>query len=384
MIVESVNRRIIAWARAQSRISIEDLALRMGREPSEIAEWENENGKTFPSLTCLEDLAYKHLKVPLAVFFFPEPPKIEKAETKLRRLPDCELIRFSPDTFAKIRLGMGYQNSLKELTADVQPRKRIFDDISTVGLTAKELARKAREYIGITISKQLSYRSPEKAVKSFRFMFEEAGIFTFKNSFDDRFVSGFSLMDDEYPIIMVNNSNAFSRQLFTLVHELGHILYGINGVTDIDESYFDEMPDDERALEIKCNKFAAEILVPEEYFKKDLQGLRVVDDDIVAVIAEKYSVSREVILRRMLDHAKVTPEYYNKKSQEWNNDYRRAKKGDKPRGDYYRTQLAYMGEGFAALAFHNYYSKRISRVDLAAHLNVKARNVNKLESYLRR
>jgi len=167
------------------------------------------------------------------------------------------------------------------------------------------------------------------------------------------------------------------------MHELGHILYGVNGVTDVDESYIDKMSDYDRDLEIRCNRFAAEVLVPEEQFKKDIHNIRVIDEDVIAEIAEKYSVSREVILRRMLDYNRVTNEYYNIKSQEWNSDYLRNKKNVKGGGDYYLTRLSYIGEGFAALAFHNYYSQRISKVDLASHLNIKAKNIDKIESYLR-
>ena len=381
MIVDSVNPKIITWARKQSRVSIEELAVRMKRNPEEIAKWES--GDDFPSLTCLEDLAYKHLKVPLAVFFFPEPPKIEKPENKLRRLPEYELSRFSVDTFLKLRLGMGYQNSLKELMADTESNKKIFEDLNVADWTPKELAKKARTYMEITMSKQFAFHSPEQAFKFFRFVLESNGVFTFKDSFIDRFVSGFCLMDKEYPIIMINNTTAFSRQLFTLMHELGHILYGVNGVTDVDESYIDKMSDYDRDLEIRCNRFAAEVLVPEEQFKKDIHNIRVIDEDVIAEIAEKYSVSREVILRRMLDYNRVTNEYYNIKSQEWNSDYLRNKKNVKGGGDYYLTRLSYIGEGFAALAFHNYYSQRISKVDLASHLNIKAKNIDKIESYLR-
>ena len=381
MIVESINPKIITWAREQLKFTIEELAARMKRNPEEIEKWES--GDDFPSLTCLEDLAYKYLKVPLAIFFFPEPPKIDKPENKLRRLPEYELARFSPDTFLKLRLGIGYQISLKELMVDTIKTKKIFKNLSAADCTPQKLAQKARSYLEITLPRQFAFQSSEQAFKFFRFELEKSGIFTFKDSFKDRFVSGFCLMDTEYPIIMINNTTAFSRQLFTLMHELGHILYGVNGVTDVDESYIDKMSNYDRNLEIRCNRFAAEVLVPEEQFKKDIYKIRVIDEDVISEIAERYSVSREVILRRLLDYNKVTNEYYNKKSKEWNEDYLRNKQNRKGGGHYYLTRLSYIGEGFAALAFHNYYNQRISKVDLASHLNVKAKHIDKIENYLR-
>ncbi len=382
MKVESINPRIITWARERSRISIEELAQRMHRSPEEISMWET--GADFPSFTCLEDLAYKHLRIPLAVFFFPKPPKIEDPVHKFRRLPESEIRRFSSDTFFMLRLGMNYQASLKKLITDSKPVRLIFREIKVVDYSIKELSNLIRERIGLSISKQFSFHSPEQMFKYCRHMLEESGIFTFKDSFEDRFISGFSLLDEEFPVIMINNSTAFSRQVFTLIHELGHILVGVNGVTDINENYISEMIDSEQRLEIKCNNFAAEVLVPEEQFMKDIKGIETINDDIVAHLAERYSVSREVILRKLLDKKKVSQEIYEKKSKEWNEDYLRARKNVKSSGDYYRTRLAYVGEGFATLAFTNYYSKRINKADLASHLNIKARYINNLESYLGR
>ena len=53
-------------------LTIEGLATSMKRDPDELCMWES-GGKT-PSYTSLEELAYRHFHIPLAVFFFSEPP----------------------------------------------------------------------------------------------------------------------------------------------------------------------------------------------------------------------------------------------------------------------------------------------------------------------
>ncbi len=108
------------------------------------------------------------------------------------------------------------------------------------------MAEEVRRYIGIPLSQQFSFRNNDQAFKAWRHALENAGVFTFKGSFNDRFLSGFCLLHERNPIIMVNNSNSFTRQIFTLIHELGHILYGVNGITDIDEHYFQFLEDHER------------------------------------------------------------------------------------------------------------------------------------------
>lgn len=348
----------------------------MKRDPVEIEKWES--GKDDLSYTSLEQMAYRYFKIPLALFFFPEPPDIEEPEKKFRRLPTFELERFSADTYQKIRLAQAYQDSLAQLMKDITKPKKVFRDISSRNIEVSKLAEKIRIYLGISLDEQSSFHSCESAFRGWRRVIEEAGIFTFK----DRFISGFSLLDEEYPIIFINNSNAFSRQVFTLIHELGHIIYGVSGVTDIDQSYLNMMNSRERTLEIKCNKFAGHFLVPDDAFAEDVRYVHTAGESAISEIADKYSVSREVILRRLLEHEEVTNEYYDQKSAEWNKDYLSREKSTSG-GNYYLTRLSYLGEGFTKLAFDNYYRGRLSRPELGRHLNMNSRNLQKLETYTR-
>lgn len=376
---QHINPKMITWARQRNRLSVEDLAGLMKKEPAEIRKWEA--GTEAPSYANLEAMSYRHFKIPLALFFFPEPPSIEDPVNKFRRLPDYEFKRISTDTMQMMRLAQGYQESLIEFAGDEKHRPAILNDLDRRKLTNRQLAVKTREILGITIKKQMAFRSSEEAFKHWRHCLEEKGIFTFKDSLEDKFISGFCILDEEFPIIFVNNSNSFTRQTFTLIHELGHILFEVHGVTDVDERYLEYMGQRDKALEIKCNQFAAEVLVPTDSFEKDIMLFREKGPDIIPKIAEKYSVSKEVILRRLLDRRLVTEDYYNQKAEEWNQEYLRAKTSA-PGGNYYLTKLSYLGSGFTQLAFGIYHQGRLTKTQLANHLNVNSRNVDKLESYL--
>ena len=280
-----------------------------------------------------------------------------------------------------MRMAQGYQESLVELATDGSRRRKIFRDLGYKGKTVRELANKTREYLGITLKKQMAFRSSEDAFKHWRHCLEDAGIFTFKGSLEDKFISGFCLLHEEFPIVFINNSNAFTRQIFTLIHELGHIIFEIYGVTDVDERYLEHMSQKDKSLEAKCNQFAAEVLVPTDSFEDDILFFRDKGPETIPKIAEKYSVSKEVILRRLLDRKLVTVDYYNKKAEEWNQEYLRTKLTTGG-GNYYLTKLSYLGSGFAQLAFEIYHRGRLTKTQLATHLNVNSRNIDKLESYL--
>ncbi len=375
-----VNPKIITWARNRSGLTIEALAAKMKRNIEDVIKWEE--GTKVPSYTCLEELAYTHLKIPLAVFFFSEPPDIEEPVAKFRRLPEFELKRFSYDTLYKFRLAQGYQESLRELSVGSEKGKAIFRDIDPRGLLPSQLGNLIREYLGITKTIQFGFQSDESAFKYWRHSITEAGIYIFKDSLKDKYLSGFCLLDSNWPVIFINNSNSFTRQTFSLIHELAHIIYGVHGVTDVDESYLKYMDDRNRALEIRCNKVAGQVLVPDELFEMEIPTIMEEGLGTIPRYAKKYSVSREVVLRKLLDYGVIDNGEYETLAEEWTKDYLRRK----PRqsgGNPYLTKLAYLGEDFTKLAFANYSAGRIDHADLAYHLNVKSRFIEKFEKYVR-
>ena len=362
-------------------MSIEEVARRLKKDISVVRGWEN--GTKRPTYPVLEKLAYSLFKIPLAVFYFPQPPEVDEPIRKFRHLPEYELSRLSSDTLHKIRLAQGYQDSLNEL-AHLYPSPEVgWSEMRVSGRSPETLARDVRATLDISLEGQFSYRDAEIAAKAWRYAIEQFGVYTFKDTLKDRFISGFCLLDRKYPIIFVNNSNSFTRQVFTIAHELGHILLGINGVTDIDESYFRLLSPRIRSVETRCNRFAAELLVPDAAFRRVISSFGDITPQSISDIANMFSVSREVILRRLLDKELVSHEFYEARTAEWNDEYLRGTEGTAG-GDYYWTRMAYLGEGFTQLAFANYRDGRLTKAELATHLNMNSRFVEKLESRLGR
>ena len=97
------------------------------------------------------------------------------------------------------------------------------------------------------------------ALEIWRDCIEDKGIFVFKDAFQNEFVDGFSLVHDQFPVIYLNNSRLHVRQIFSLLHELAHLLLGANGITR------GINPEGGR-IERFCNQFAAEFLVPSSRF----------------------------------------------------------------------------------------------------------------------
>ena len=253
-------------------------------------------------------------------------------------------------------------------------------------LKLDELASKIREYVGISLSEQKSWDSTDTALETWRKAFENVGIFVFKEAFRNDDFSGFCLYDNVFPLVIINNSMVKNRQIFTLFHELGHLLYETSGIDKIKDDFINTLPKKDKDIEVLCNGLAAEILVPSEEFDKAIKNLKI-DEDEISKLSGIYKVSREVILRKLLDRKIVTQTTYEKLTSKWIEEVKKFKEDRKENstgGNYYYTQITYLGDKYLDVAFDAYYKKAISEVQLADYLNVKIDSLPSLELSLHR
>lgn len=382
-----VNPKIIQWARERARYSLESVAVKFKKDVSVIEKWES--GEDFPIYSQLEKLAEIY-KRPLALFFFPEPPLEAEEKQEFRTLPDFEIENLAADTIYALRQAKAMQLSLQEINNGINPStKKIFQDISVSSRDdLRILAEQIRNYLNVTLEEQLTWNDQETALKKWRSAVEEAGIFIFKRSFKQREISGFCLIDIEFPIIYLNNSTEKSRQTFTIFHELAHILLQTNGITKSNDRYINSLQGENKYIEIFCNKFAAEFLLPNHVFSEIIREtiVNVNDNDkIISKISSDYKVSREVVLRKLLDNNLISQKEYTLKVREWYSEQvgKSQDKNKKSGGNPYANQATYLGENYLKLVFNKYYQGQYDIERVADYLNIKkVATVEKLEQYL--
>lgn len=376
-----INPMVLRWARETAGISLEDVAHKLNRKTittETIMNWES--GASAPNYVQLEALAYNIYKRPLALFFFPEPPVEETPEQAFRSLPVSEIQRMSPRMRLLLRQAKAMQINIEELNGGDNPAERqlVRDLRFAPDTSVTELSEIVRKFLGIELSEQLKWRSSEEAFKMWRNVLENHGVFVFKNAFKEEVISGFCLYDNRFPLIYVNNSKAATHKIFTLFHEIYHLLSGVGGIDTPDETYFRALVGNNKQIEIMCNRFAAVFLVPEADFNQRIAQMPINEDSIRA-LADQYCVSREVILRRLLDKQLVTQRIYEQMVRRWGKE---AKGGTEGGGNYYLTQGAYLGERYLELAFSRLYQNKITRDQLADYLGVKAKNIPGMEALL--
>ncbi|MDH3269452.1 MAG: ImmA/IrrE family metallo-endopeptidase, partial [Ignavibacteria bacterium] len=320
-----INPEILAWARIKAGYSIKDIAGKLSKSEKEIERWEK--GLSMPTYIQLEKLAYQIYKRPIALFFFPKPPLETDPKQSFRTLPDFEIENLTADTRFQIRQAQALQIALKELNDGANKAEfKIFKDIQLFPddniTNSTEIVR---DYLNVNLEEQIKWKDADTALKKWRTIIEKNGIYIFKSAFKQKDVSGFCLQDSNFPVIYVNNSTSHTRQIFTILHELAHLLLNLGGITKVDDSYINFLKDSDKRLEIFSNEFAAELLVPTKDFEKyfDFKNW---EYDSVNYAARRYKVSREVILRKLLDRNLIGKREYNKKASEWTKEYLSAKK----------------------------------------------------------
>ena len=367
-----ITPAVLRWAREYAGLSIDDV--RSGFRDVEV--WEL--GESSPTYPQLERLAERY-RVPVAVLLFTEPPDVPPIRESFRTLPDAEFDALSGRIVSLLRKAKALQINLTELHDGRNPAERFIqrDLRLSPDMNVPSVARRLRNYLGISIDDQIRWSDADEAFDAWRDALEDHGIAVFKDAFRDDHCSGFCLYDESFPLIYVNNS-AKTRQIFTLFHELAHLLCRTSGIDPYTDAFIDSLPTSGRRIEITCNSLAAEFLLPRIRFDDEMQR-RQPTEQTAELLAARYHLSREFIFRRFLDRGEVNETEYLEAAERWASQTRQ---GDG--GNYYWTKITYLGTRYIGLAFDRYGQDRISETELADYLDIKVRNLPALGDHLAR
>jgi Zn-dependent peptidase ImmA (M78 family) len=369
-----ITPAIITWARTRAGISLDEANESFKR----IQAWEE--GRSSPTYPQLEQLA-EAFKVPIAVFFFPEPPVLPNIAETFRTLPDAEFEQIPSRVRILLRKAKALQLNLMELTGGRNHAERMItrDLAFNSHMNLRTMTEQVRAYLGVSLDEQTNWQDDDTALKNWRQALFNAGIFVFKDAFKINEYSGFCIYDEIFPIIYVNNTSAKTRQIFTLFHELAHLLFHTSGIDTINDEYITHLANDAQRIEILCNRFAAEFLLPERDFNAAMRG-QTPTEAMAERIAATFHVSRESVFRRFLDREWIDQRTYFEAAERWATQ----RHGGGPGGDYYWTKLAYLGRDYIALALGQYRQNRIDENQLADYLDTKPKNLAGIEDYFGR
>lgn len=368
-----INPVILAWALKDLNLSVEEFAKKLKVKPERVNQWLV--SKSNPTYKQLEDISYKILKLPLAAFFLKEPPENLTIKRKFRTLPEYILNLTSYKTRIAIKQSDFYRSALYELFGINPSTETIFRRIKlSINQSPTEVSKQLRNYLLINIELQKKFRNGFEAFNYYREILETKGVYLFQLQLEgDR---GFCLLDKEFPIIVVNSSDSIKSKIFTLFHELVHILL------ESDDIYkeFEPSPYLESDIEIFCNRTSSEILVPlNELKERYAENLRFWDEDLISTIAKEYTVSKEVILLKIIAMGLAPQSDYRRLKEKWYNEYKEGMKKRKG-GSYYVNKISALGKQYINIVIDSYKQGMINDIQVSNYLGIKFTNLSKIEA----
>ena len=103
-------------------------------------------------------------------------------------------------------------------------------------------------------------------------------------------------------------------------------------------------------------------------------------DSDIRSLADKYSVSQEVLFRRLLTLGRITQSFYTQKRQELLDTYRRElHRGQGGFAPYHVVKIRDLGRAFIRLALEAYHTEAINSSDVAEMLGVKLKHLPTIE-----
>jgi Zn-dependent peptidase ImmA (M78 family)/transcriptional regulator with XRE-family HTH domain len=363
---------MLAWARQSARLDVAAVAAAEKISAEKLEAWERGEGS--PSLSRLRKLANRY-KRPLMVFYLAEPPKGFSIVKDFRFLPADVAREFSPELTLAIRVAQERQAWAASYLEDSGA-----DPIKLVGsVTAKanpaDVGQRLREQLGISLQQQSAAATDSASYGQWRRAIERVGVFVFQTGKADvTEMRGFALPNKFAPAIVVNSRDFYRPRTFTLIHELAHILIGEAAVSGSGEHAFASNPN--RQAERFCNQIAAETLVPAGDFVSHLpRDWAQNDDGIVAELARRYWVSRDVIRLRLVDLQFAGQNYFDEKRTPFKPP--KKKKAGPIRQE--KLAIARAGESFSRVAISAYRQGEIHGGELSTLLGMTLKHLNALE-----
>lgn len=304
--IESINRDRIHWCANERGVSIDHVALESGVPAKALARlMEEGTGLTFAQLRLLADYFGR------GVLFFVDqgPVDEERVHTVQYRTLTGQKPELSP-AVRKLIERVERQRELylalrEDLHAEDYP---VFRPISVRADQPASAAATVRSWLGL---------GQMNTFDQFRLAVEAKGILVFRsNGYAGRWqiakdspILGFSLFSDKCPVIVIKKSRAETQQTFTLMHELGHLI--LHRASSIDDAADMQSP---VGNEREANAFAGHLLVPDAFLAeiRDDERPAAVEhfDTWLAEYRQRWGVSGEVILRRLLDAGRLPQERY--------------------------------------------------------------------------
>ncbi len=361
-----VNHLVLVWARESLALTRNQASDRTGITSKRIIQLEE--GEKSPTLDELK-LFSKAYKQTIATLLLSSPPKEKPLPTDRRTVDSTDIGFFDEKTILSVRKARALVKSYVELSQEMGRGIPKFSLSATLFDSPQEFANKVRYLLNLDEIRGIT--DMNQALDAYIEKVEALGIAIFQLSLTKDNLRGFTIIDEEIPIIGIRRgSEQATAKIFTLFHEFGHILLNESGMCDLNERTNSE-------VEQWCNAFSGEVLIP----TAELLGMQKVHDhqrkgeqtwklsELVS-LGTYFHVGPLALLRSLLKVGLTTSSFYKEKHEKWNKpQFGRAAI---PEGrNLPKETIKEKGRTYISLAFSAYDQNKIDIKDLSDFLGVK-------------
>ena len=369
-----VNPATLLWARKRASATLEQSAKKAGVDEARIEAWEKGDEK--PTVAQLRHLADLY-KRPLAFFFLDEVPKDFTVMKAFRRLPDADDLKLSFDLALQLRQALQRRDIAIGLLSELGDSAEPFKLKAALSESPSEVASRIRVAVGVTLPAQQRWKDDYEALRAWRAAVERLGALVFQASgVDVDEMRGLAIFQSVYPLVLLNSKDAVRGRIFSLAHELAHLLLRTAGTRDAGSAFSD--PDDDQ--EVWCNEFAGSFLLPTSALAWSSPERRpeLFDWALLKTEANRFKVSQEVVLRRLLS-AKVLSlrEYQALRKELHHRTPQRSAEGGPVAQDV--KVVSRLGVPFVRMVIAAHRQGKITLSDVADYLDVNVKYLHAIE-----
>jgi Zn-dependent peptidase ImmA (M78 family) len=363
-----VTPALLRWAREEAALTLDAAASKLRIPPDRLETWEE--GSARPTLNQLKAAARVYAQPP-AVFFLREPPRTSRPD-----IPDYRRGHRGgeehPDTRRELKEALARRREFLALRDDVHP----FALAIGQGGPSDQVAALAREQLRVEVNNQFEARDQYAALNLWLRAVEQLDVLVFQASTlgaDD--MRGISVFLNPAPVVLLRGKDAPAGRVFTLAHELGHLVRRTNALCD---------PFHPASAEVErwCNAFAADLLMPIEPFVAELRR----HSDVPAVdaaysLGRRFGVSQEAAAVRMVG-LNLAPRAVIDEARAQTAEALLAIEEREGFAPYHRMRMRDLGRLYTSTVVEAYHGDRIGLTDAIQRLGVKVPTFRRIEAEL--
>ena len=292
----NINHEVLKWARESLNISKSDVITKLNKKTIKEDNLDNwENGSELIDINTAKKLA-KLYGISLAVLYMPHIPKNIQPEIRdLRQIKGA----FSKNSILLMRKLVGHYEWVREylinenkieldfvgmvsINDSIEHPLSIFKNMLEIKINFSEDSEYNFKKIVNELEKNNIFKTTRSISSLSAYTLGTSAVtneltvcpfffISIANSYNCNHhykvpveeIRGFAIADKIAPFIFINSSDSNNAKLFTLIHELTHILLGETGISNL---YFNYKVI-QNNIESYCNKVASEFLMPSQIFR---------------------------------------------------------------------------------------------------------------------